>query len=112
MIGNLIARQPHRWLGYPLFLAVALYLASRYDRAVLTLLWALLAFAVYILSAVLRDNEFRAVALLATGACMVRLVVVDMAQADLTLRGVVFIGVGLLMLAMNAFYTRFRERFR
>ena len=37
---------------------------------------------------------------------------VDMAQADLTLRGVVFVGVGLLMLAMNAFYTRFRERFR
>lgn len=111
-IGTPVARQPHRWLGYPLFLAVALYLASRYDRAVLTLLWALLAFAIYILSAVLRDNQFRAVALLATGACMVRLVAVDMAQADLTLRGVVFVGVGLLMLAMNAFYTRFRERFR
>jgi len=111
-IGMPVARHPHRWLGYPLFLAVALYLASRYDRAVLTLLWALLAFVVYILSAVLRDNQFRAVALLATGACMVRLVAVDMAQADLTLRGVVFVGVGLLMLAMNAFYTRFRERFR
>jgi hypothetical protein len=111
-IGIPVSRQPHRWLGYPLFLAVALYLASRYDRAVLTLLWALLAFAIYILSAVLRDNQFRAVALLATGACMVRLVAVDMAQADLTLRGVVFVGVGLLMLAMNAFYNRFRERFR
>jgi hypothetical protein len=111
-IGIPVARQPHRWLGYPLFLAVALYLASRYDRAVLTLLWALLAFAIYILSAVLRDNQFRTVALLATGACLLRLVAVDMAQADLTLRGVVFIGVGLLMLAMNALYTRFRERFR
>lgn len=111
-IGIPVARHPHRWLGYPLFLAVAIYLASRYDRAVLTLLWALLAFVIYILSAVLRDNQFRAVALLATGACMVRLVAVDMAQADLTLRGVVFVGVGLLMLAMNALYTRFRERFR
>jgi hypothetical protein len=39
-------------------------------------------------------------------------VAVDMAQADLTLRGLVFVGVGLLMLAMNALYTRFRERFR
>jgi hypothetical protein len=111
-IGSPVARQPHRWLGYPLFLAVALYLACRYDRALLTLLWALLAFCIYILSAVLRDNQFRTVALLATGACLLRLVAVDMAQADLTLRGLVFVGVGLLMLAMNALYTRFRERFR
>ena len=111
-IGSPVARQPHRWLGYPLFLAVALYLACRYDRALLTLLWALLAFCIYIFSAVLRDNQFRTVALLATGACLLRLVAVDMAQADLTLRGLVFVGVGLLMLAMNALYTRFRERFR
>ncbi len=111
-IGTPVARQPQRWLGYPLFLAIALYIASRYDRAVLTLLWSLLAFTIYILSAVLRDNQFRTVALLATGACLLRLVAVDMAQADLSLRGLVFIGVGLLMLAMNALYTRFRERFR
>ena len=111
-IGIPVARQPHRWLGYPLFFAIAFYLPSRYDRAVLTLLWVLLAFAIYILSAVLRDNQFRTVALLAIGACLLRLVAVDMAQADLTLRGVVFVGVGLLMLAMNALYTRFRERFR
>ena len=111
-IGTTVARQPHRWLGYPLFLVVAFYLPCRYDRALLTLLWALLAFFIYILSAVLRDNQFRTVALLAIGASLLRLVAVDMAQADLTLRGLVFVGVGLLMLAMNAFYTRFRERFR
>ena len=111
-IGSPVARQPHRWLGYPLFLAVALYLSCRYDRALLTLLWSLLAFCIYLLSALLRDNQFRTVALLATGACLLRLVAVDMAQADLTLRGLVFVGVGLLMLAMNALYTRFRERFR
>lgn len=111
-IGTTVARQPHRWLGYPLFLVVAVYLPCRYDRALLTVLWALLAFFIYILSAVLRDNQFRTVALLAIGASLLRLVAVDMAQADLTLRGLVFVGVGLLMLAMNALYTRFRERFR
>jgi hypothetical protein len=34
-----------------------------------------------------------------------------MAQADLGLRGLVFIGVGLLMVAMNALASRFRSRF-
>jgi len=49
-----------------------------------------------------------------TVALQVRLWLVaeDMAHADLTLRGLVFVGVGLLMLAMNAFYTRFHDRFR
>ena len=46
------------------------------------------------------------------GSCLWRLVAVDMAQSDLTTRGVVFVGVGLLMLAMNALASRFRSRFR
>jgi hypothetical protein len=61
---------------------------------------------------VLRDGQFRLVALLALAACLMRLLVVDMAEADLGLRGLVFVGVGLLMLAMNALYKRFEDRFR
>jgi uncharacterized membrane protein len=63
------------------------------------------------MSAWLRENQFRYVALAGLGACLVRLVLVDMAEANLALRGVVFIGVGLLMLAMNAIYNRYRTRF-
>ena len=110
-IARRVAAAPNRWLYYPMFLAVAWSLAFRYDRALLTLLWALQAFVIYLLSAVLRDQQFRWLALLGLGACLVRLVAVDMAQADLGLRGVVFIGVGLLMLAMNAIYNGFRTRF-
>ncbi len=110
-IARRVAAAPNRWLYYPMFVAVAWSLAARYDRSLLTLLWALQAFVIYLLSAVLRDQQFRWLALLGLGACLVRLVAIDMAQADLGLRGVVFIGVGLLMLAMNAIYNRFRARF-
>ncbi|MFM7313125.1 MAG: hypothetical protein ACKO0M_08170 [Cyanobium sp.] len=106
-IGERVARRPHRWLYIPEFIAVALYLAIRYDHALLTLLWALEAFVIYGLSALLRDSSFRYVALGGMGACLLRLVSVDLAQADLGLRGLVFIGVGLLMLGMNTIYTRF-----
>jgi hypothetical protein len=111
-IGRLLARHPQRWLCYPLFLAVALHLAHRYDNATLTLLWALQAFVIAVLSVLLRDGQIRTVALLALGAALVRLLAIDLAQADLGLRGLVFVGVGLLMLAMNTLYTHFRERFR
>lgn len=110
-IGAPLARHTHRWLLYPLFVTVALHLAHRYDAALLTLLWALEAFAIFTLGVVLRDSQFRLASLLALGACLLRLVSIDMAQADPVLRGLVFVGVGLLMVGMNAISTRFRDRF-
>jgi uncharacterized membrane protein len=64
-----------------------------------------------VLSAWLRENQFRYVALAGLAACLARLVLIDMAEANLALRGVVFIGVGSLMLGMNAIYNRYRARF-
>jgi len=110
-IGGPLARQRPRWLLFPLFAGVAFYLSQRYDHSLLTLLWAAEAFVIYVLSAVLRDNQFRSVALLGLAACPLRLVAIDMAESDLGQRGLVFLGVGVLMLAMNAIYSRFRERF-
>jgi hypothetical protein len=106
-----LGRHRNRALYYPLFRGIALDLASRYDHSVLTLLWATQAFVLFGLSALLRENQFRYLALVGLGGCLLRLVAVDMRQADLGLRGLVFIGVGLLMLAMNALYNRFRSRF-
>lgn len=110
-IGARVAQRRNLWLYYPLFVAVALVLASGYDRALLTLLWTGEAFAIYLLGVVLREPQFRLVALVGLGACLLRLLAIDMAQADLGLRGLVFIGVGLLLLALNAIVRRLRSRF-
>lgn len=110
-VGGRVARRRNLWLGHPLFIAVAVVLASGYDRALLTLLWTAEALAVYLLGVVLREPQFRQVALVGLGACLLRLLAIDMAQADLGLRGLVFVGVGLLLLALNALVHRFRSRF-
>jgi uncharacterized membrane protein len=110
-IGGLIGARRNLYVYYPLFAGVALFLYWRFDHSVLTLLWATEAFVVFVLSAWLRENQFRFVALAALAACLARLVLIDMAEANLALRGVVFIGVGSLMLGMNAIYNRYRSRF-
>jgi uncharacterized membrane protein len=110
-VGQRVAQARNRWLYYPLFGAVAFVLASGYDRALLTLLWTAEAFGIYLLGVGLRESQFRHLGVIALGGCLLRLLAIDMAQADLGLRGLVFIGVGLLLLALNAIVHRFRSRF-
>lgn len=102
---------PLAWLYCPMFAGVALYLGVRYDRSLLTLFWSARALGIYGLGAMLRERPFRHLALLEMGACLVRLLAIDMARADLGLRGLVFIGVGVLMLALDALANRFQNRF-
>jgi hypothetical protein len=99
------------WLYYPFFLSVALFLYWRFDASLHTLLWSAEAFTVFALSVVLRESHFRYMALAALGACLLRLVIHDMGESNLALRGIVFVGVGVLMLAMNAVYSKYRNRF-
>lgn len=110
-IAAVLGQRRNLYVYYPLFAGIALFLYWRFDRSLLTLLWAAEAFVVFVLSALLRENQFRYVALAGLAACLARLVLIDMAEANLGLRGVVFIGVGTLMLGMNAIYNRYRTRF-
>ncbi|NJD31164.1 MAG: DUF2339 domain-containing protein [Gammaproteobacteria bacterium] len=110
-LGGAVAARRNLYVYYPLFAGIAVFLFWRFDRSLLTLLWAAEAFVVFGLAAWLRENQFRYVALGGLAACLGRLVLIDMAEANLALRGLVFIGVGLLMLGMNAIYNRYRARF-
>lgn len=113
-LSRLAARIGHRqavWLYYPFFIGVALFLYWRFSSAVLTLLWVTEAFVVFALSLVLRESHFRYMALAGLGACMIRLIVFDMAESNLGMRGLVFVGVGALMLGMHSLYNRYKSRF-
>ena len=94
-------------LCYPFFAGLALFLAWRFEQALLTFLWSAEAFVIFIMSIAFRENHFRLVALGAIAACLGRLLIYDMQATDLFTRGLVFIGVGLLMLGMNAVYNKY-----
>ncbi|MCP9826675.1 hypothetical protein, partial [Synechococcus sp. EJ6-Ellesmere] len=98
-------------IDLPMLVGLALAIYWRFDAGLLTLLWSAQAFLVFCLGAWLRNNPLRHLALAGLGLCLLRLLVIDLARADLGLKGVVFVGVGLLLLAMNALVNRFSDRF-
>ena len=75
----------------------------------LTLIWAMEALVLYSFSLVFNDKPMGRGALVMLGLCLVRLVGWDMQQADLALRGIVFTGVGLVLITMNVVSTRFER---
>jgi hypothetical protein len=109
-LSQILSRDRAAAICYPFFAGLALFLAWRFERALLTFLWASETFGIFILSIVLRQNHFRLVALAGLAACLLRLVIYDMQEADLLVRGLAFVGVGSLMLAMNAVYNKYGTR--
>lgn len=103
-----IDKQKYLFVYYPFFATTTVFLYWRFSSAILTLLWVAECFVIFGLSIFLRVPQFRLVALATLGACLVRLVLFDMRNTDLVLRGVVFVGVGALMLGMNYLYRRFK----
>ncbi len=110
-IAGLLTIKRNHWVFDPLFIASALFLYWSFDHAILTLLWVVMIFIVFGLSIVIREGHFRILALMALAFALARLIFFDLSQSSLTMRAIVFVGVGILMLGMNSLYNRFKGRF-
>ncbi len=96
---------------YPLFMSIAFFLYWSFDKSILTLLWVLEAFFVFVLSIILRENHFRYLSMGCLVGCLLRLLIYDLSRSSTITRAFVFLGVGILMLAMNSLYNKYKERF-
>jgi hypothetical protein len=104
-------RRPGPWLLYPWFLALALFLAWTFSHGVLTLLWMMECFGVFVAAIALRDEALRRMAMVAIVVVLGRLLLYDLAGSDVLVKAMVFLGSGGLLIGINALYHRFRERF-
>jgi len=85
---------------------VSCVIASSVTAGWWTLVWAIEALVLFSISIFFSDRALRLVALILLGICLIQLVGVDMRELDLALRGVVFTGVGLVMVALNVISSR------
>lgn len=108
---NQVRTRQYRWVYYPYFIGVTLFLYWTFNGPLLTLLWVLEAFCIFVLAIFLRENQFRIVSMLGLSGCLVRLILFDLGRSDTLTRALVFLGVGILMIIMNSLYNKFRDRF-
>ncbi|MCP4156168.1 MAG: DUF2339 domain-containing protein [bacterium] len=107
-----IDKKMNLWIHYPLFISVAffLYLYTAFDRSALTLLLVLECFLIFVLGVILREKHFRHMAMVGIAASLVRLFVYDLAKSGWMAKGLVFMGVGGLLLLINFLYTKYKDR--
>jgi hypothetical protein len=110
-ISSGVQKSRNSWIFYPLIICTGLFLYFSFDKSILTLLWVVECFMVFILSIVLKEKYFRYVALVALGICILRLIFFDLAQTSTLTRAFVFLGVGIIMLIMNSVYNKYKGRF-
>jgi type IV secretory pathway VirB2 component (pilin) len=110
-VSTLINRRKNLWIHYPLFISVALFLYQAFDKSILTLLWVVECFLIFIAAVILKENHFRYLAMTGLALTLIRLVFYDLAKSDTFTRALVFIGVGILMLVMNSIYNKYKDRF-
>jgi Sec-independent protein translocase protein TatA len=107
---DFLDKRKNPFIYYPFYIAVGLFIYWSASTSVLTLLWVGESFLIFILSLILKENQFRITSLLILAACLIRLVFYDLARADTITRALVFLGVGTIMLIMNSLYNKYRNR--
>lgn len=100
------------YIYYPFAASVALYLYWSFAGTWLTLFWSLEAFVIYLAAFWLRENMLRMLSSAGVAAVLARLIFFDLANTSGVTRAAVFIGVGLVLIAMNAVYAKYHGRIK
>ncbi len=98
-------------LIYPATLSIGFFLYLTFDKGILTFFWVLEALALLILGIILKEKYFRYVSLSLVGICVVRLMFFDLSNADLLIRALVLLGVGVVLIIMNSLFKKYKDRF-
>lgn len=101
-----------RALIYPLIISVALFLIWGFSHSLLSLLLIVECFTLFIISIVLRQQEFRIISMGSIAAIFVRIIFYDLTGKDFFLKAIVFITVGAILIAMNAIYNKYKHRYQ
>jgi hypothetical protein len=106
-----VVRTEVKTLLYPLFAAVGFFLYWSFDKTLLSLLWVIECFVLFLISILMRESQFRMVSMVGIGLVFLRIVTYDLNGSDFLIKALVFIAVGLILIAMNTIYNKYKYRY-
>lgn len=98
-------------LLYPLFTSIGFFLFWSFDKTVLSLLWVIECFVLFLISIIMREPQFRVVSMVGIGLIFLRIVFNDLNGEDFFIKAVVFISVGIILIVMNTIYNKYKYRY-
>lgn len=94
----------------PVFVGIGLLFAFNFEKTLLTLLWVGLIGAYLAAGLLIKSKISIQIGMIALLLCSARLIIFDLVQSDLSVRALVFVGVGGLMLGISALYKKYKYR--
>jgi len=112
VLTNNISKNLNKWIYYPFFIALTLFIYFSAAKIYLTLLLVFECFGIFSLSILLKENHFRMIAMTGLALSLIRLLVYDLSNSETLTKAFVFLGIGVLMLGINSMYNTFKGRYK
>ncbi|MDR2794229.1 MAG: hypothetical protein LBB12_00440 [Holosporaceae bacterium] len=88
-------------LLYPLLIAIALFIYNGFSHVLLSFLWLVECFALFIIGIRLRNPGFKNISIIFTGLLCLRVILYDLYSQDFLTKALVFLGIGLILITVN-----------
>lgn len=110
-IRNNLVEHKQSMIVYPLIVSIAIFLFNSFDTTILSIFWILECFILFLLSLVLRNEDFRKISMSFIAIVCLRMIFYDLRGQDFLLKAIVFIVVGAILILMNAIYNKYKHRY-
>ncbi len=94
----------------PILVGLGILFTWNFEKTILTLLWFGLTSLYICFGLMLKSKKAIQISMALLVVCSIRLLVFDLIQKNLSIRALIFIGVGILMLCMSILYKKLKHR--
>ncbi|GIX41502.1 MAG: hypothetical protein KatS3mg129_1235 [Leptospiraceae bacterium] len=111
-IENKIKNRFAAFMIFPVFIGIAFFLYWSFSKTLLSLLWMVECFILFIFSIVFKERLFRITSMSGIIIILFRMIFYDLKQTTTLTKSLVFISVGIILLTMNIIYNKYKEKLK